>query len=121
MVTPSRLRSRLRRAAALAAAVGFVWAPQAAARQGSDRCMDLAYLFYVLAEYELRGESRESQRGWVLDEFGASHQRVEADLLERALDFVYASDASPVQIRRQVLSHCSVDEQGRVVIELPGL
>ena len=72
-------------------------------------------------EYEGRGDSKASQLRWVQESFGRDGDPQHERLLERALEYVYATDATPREIHADVRRSCSVDERGRAVIRLPGL
>ena len=107
------------------AAAALLTLPQLAAGDAAAGrepvCQDLAYLFYVLAEYEGRGDSKASQLRWVQESFGRDGDPQHERLLERALEYVYATDATPREIHADVRRSCSVDERGRAVFRLPGL
>lgn len=83
-----------------------------------DACEDLAFAFYTIAEYERRGDSRESQLAWLHDHFGERGSSGAANVAERIIEFVYRSEAQPEQIGRQVLEHCVVDREGRAVVRM---
>ncbi len=85
-----------------------------------DPCEELAFLFYVAAKYEARGEPKGLQLAWMRDNYQGGGSEPTA-LFQRALDFIYASDLSPWQIHAAVKNHCTVNERGQVVVLLPGL
>ena len=107
--------------AAALAALGMalpVLASGLAVARNKSVCDELSYLFYVLAEYEARGDAKATQLAWVRESFADDEHE---ELLERALDYIYASDEAPMQLYADDQRSCTVDEQGRAVIRLPGL
>ena len=102
--------------------VGCLAAPRAAPAAGAPRvCKELADVFYVIARYEQRGDSKESQLVWLRREFAPDEEASPLGIFDRALDYVYATDADPGEIRASVLDKCVTDERGQAVLRLPGL
>jgi hypothetical protein len=115
-----RLRGRGIGALLLAAALsGVTSSPVAQAEKTPPVCENLAEVFYTIAEYRERGESREAQHEWAREMF--AKKRVPAQLLERAVDYVYRSSEDPAQIRTAVREGCVVNSSGQAVVRLPGL
>jgi len=115
-----RLRGRGVPAPLLAAILsGVASSPVAQAEKTLPVCENLAEVFYTIAEYKERGESREAQQEWARDMFQKKH--VPAQLLERAVDYVYRSSEDPAQIRAAVRDGCVVNSSGQAVVRLPGL
>lgn len=95
-------------------------APSAAASV-APVCRELANVFYVIAKYEARGDSKESQLVWLRKEYAPNEASSPLGLFDRALDYVYASDEDPTEIRASVMDHCVASEDGQAVLRLPGL
>jgi len=116
-------RTRLVRCFALLLAslvLAAVPAPEAAAsRSEKDVCERLADIFFVVASYEERGESKADQIVWVRKKFGGAGTPAHLRLLDRAVEYVYATDASPKSIRRRARKACRVNERGQAVLRLP--
>jgi hypothetical protein len=84
-------------------------------------CRELANVFYIIAGYEARGDSKASQLVWLREEYAPDEETSPLGIFDRALDYVYESDAEPKEIRASVMDHCVVDERGQAVLRLPGL
>ncbi len=88
-----------------------------------NRCAELAYVFYLVAENRDRGQTREQQ----VEALGESVQSPFVGepgptlrALERVVDAVYATpDASAAEIEDSVLLSCTVNAQGQVVLGNP--
>jgi hypothetical protein len=84
-------------------------------------CRELANVFFIIATYEARGDSKESQLVWLREEYAPNEASSPLGIFDRALDYVYGSDESAKEIRASVMDHCVVDEHGRAVLRLPDL
>lgn len=84
-------------------------------------CRELANVFFIIATYEARGDSKESQLVWLSKEYAPNEASSPLGIFDRALDYVYASDEAPKEIRASVMDHCIVSEDGQAVLRLPGL
>ena len=119
------MRSAARRCGLAILAVALLLGPlphgSPAADASEDPCEELAFLFYVAAKYEQRGEPKDLQLAWMRDNYRGGAGSEPAALFQRALDFIYTSDLSPWQIHAAVKNHCTVNERGQVVVLLPGL
>jgi hypothetical protein len=116
------MRSRAAGVGGLALAallVGSIPPPGVRAEESKTVCDGLANVFYVISEYKKRGDSKETQQEWVRDMFRKKH--FSAQLLERAVDYVYRSGEDSEQIRAQILDGCVVNSRGQAVVRLPGL
>jgi len=110
-------------AASLAALAVFALVPGAAAAETRvpKVCRELANVFFIIAGYEARGDTKASQLVWLREEYSPDEATSPLPSFDRALDYVYASDAEPKEIRASVMDHCVVDERGQAVLRLPGL
>ena len=101
-----------------AAVAVLAGASQPAGARDAPLCDQLADVFYIVARYEERGDTKESQLVWVRKRFGADEAASHA--LDRAVDYVYQTDAKPEAIRKEVRESCSVNDQGQAELRLPG-
>jgi hypothetical protein len=99
----------------------FAPAPSAAVSKVAPVCRELANAFFIIATYEARGDSKESQLVWLREEYAPNEASSPLGIFDRALDYVYGSDESAKEIRASVMDHCVVDEHGRAVLRLPDL
>jgi hypothetical protein len=99
-------------------AAGLI-APRAARAAEPNTCEDFAQVFYSVARYKQRGDTKESQAAWMRETFGGRESREQLRAFLRVLDFVYASDAGPREIRSKVLESCTINASGQAVLRVP--
>lgn len=88
-------------------------------RRGSP-CEDLAQAFYLVALRRDRGESERAQLRAIEESLQSPFVTRDDEAREglaRVIGYVYRNpDASPGDLRRRVLAHCTTNERGEVVL-----
>ena len=89
--------------------------PRSAYRNSGDPCQNLAYTFYLVAEYKERGASRESQERIARKRVGRSAESLDQWL--HVVDLVYRySDGEPYEIGATVLDNCEIGPGGKAAV-----